>query len=255
MLPFACKDVASVPPTTVIIVDPNNIVRCDASDTVFAVSEEHVEPTDGWLHREGKPNMTICFMHSFGKCSGRTGGDPSTCYQVHIKRDVLATLRSQYVNAPRAFFTRIVHAQLTENLQNIISVSTRKEFRMQYLDYKVHNVLPTSGLQQYEAAYRSWLFYSDSKREGVMEENKVYQCDNYALRGTCPNEEECAGIHAQLNKAQVRDRAVAHALNKLTKASQSKEPIASYGGGGESFSATSLATSSLVSTQPQNASE
>lgn len=254
MLPYACKDVASDPPTTVIIVGPTKMLQCNTGDTVFAIGEENVEPTQGWLHRDGKPHMTICFMHSFGKCSGRNGTDPSTCFQVHVKVDVLAALRSQYVHQPLPLFTRIVHAQLTDNLRSIISISTKKEFKMQYLDYKVHDVAVTSGFHRYEAAYRRWLFSTDNNREGIMTDNKVFQCDDFALSGVCPNGNECTGIHALLSTAQVRDHAVAKTLTKLT---HSWQPTAtsSIGTGTSSSVVHGTPTSTPALRNPNSASD
>lgn len=240
MLPFACKDVASEPPTTVIVVDQEHPYRCSSGDVVFTVDISALELTEGWTHREGKPNLTICFMHSFGKCSGRTGGDPSTCYQVHLKREVLSELRRHYEHPHRPFFLRMVHSQLSDQVRQKIALHAKKDLKMQYLDYRVQDVALSSGLLQYEAAYRRWLFGPEQGRD-VVNENTVYQCENYALCGWCPNEEDCLGIHAPLNKARVRDQAVANALNKLTLIAQAQGSLgASFASGSGSAVASYL---------------
>ncbi|CAD2216455.1 hypothetical protein ADEAN_000391700 [Angomonas deanei] len=228
MLPFMCKDVVSDPPTVLLIVNPNDdSVR---PSNCFTVNIENVEPTKGWLERLGKPSINVCFMHSFGKCHGSADRDPSTCHHVHIKRDVLDELRKCYTNPPRRHFCKTVHAQLSSNVKDIISSCRGKEVKMWYLSYKISDVVPTSGLLQCEAAYRLWLF--DTTQDRKNEDVKVFLCDNYALFGSCPNGEECLGIHAPFNKAKIIESSIADVLRKLTPPNSlfSNSPCTSSGG-------------------------
>lgn len=219
LLPYGTRDVATEPPTKIYIIpcggDPPEVV--DTEETVFAVTEECIEPTKGWLNRKGKPLLTVCFMHSFGKCVGRRNSDPSTCFQIHIKAGVLNALRRHYTNPTRRFFTRTVKALITPELRQQLCVRASKELKLQYLEYRACDVQPSTGLLQYEATYRRWLFSNDANTEfaATME---VLQCPSYSMTGTCPSGNDCPFIHADLKKAQVRDPALARSLRDQSEA-------------------------------------
>lgn len=216
MLPYVSRDVATEPPTTVVIVSstgqPPELINND--EAVFAITEDCVEPTQGWQNREGKPLLTICFMHSFGKCAGRTNSDPRTCFQIHVKPHVLNALRRHYTNPTRRYFTRTIKAQLNPELRYQLSVKAHKELKVQYLEYRVQDTYPSAGLQQYEAAYRTWLFSDDQKTESGANIT-VMQCTLFASTGACPSNTDCPFIHAHPRNAQVRDPILSRALQDL----------------------------------------
>lgn len=217
MLPYVSRDVATEPPTTVVIVSssspPPELSSND--EVVFAITEDCVEPTEGWQNREGKPLLTICFMHSFGKCAGRVNSDPRTCFQIHVKPKILNALRRHYTNPTRRYFARTVKAQLSIELRQQLSVKAQKELKVQYLEYRVQDIYPSAGLQQYEAAYRSWIFSDDQKTEAGANIT-VMQCTLFANTGTCPSSSDCPFIHAHLKNAQVRDPILSRALRELS---------------------------------------
>lgn len=221
-LPYITRDVATEPPTTIVIVpcgsQPPELSNKD--EAVFAVTEDCVEPTKGWLNREGKPLLTVCFMHSFGKCVGRTNSNPATCFQIHIKANVLNALRKHYTNPTRRFFTRTVKALLSPELRQLLCMRAHKELKVQYLEYRVSDVFPSTGLLQYEAAYRRWLFSDDTNVDhaGTI---TVLQCLSFAMTGSCSCSTDCPYIHADLKKAQVRDPMLARALRDVSDITQS----------------------------------
>ncbi|KAG5470397.1 hypothetical protein LSCM1_01641 [Leishmania martiniquensis] len=216
-LPYVTRDVATEPPTTIVIVpcggQPPELSSKD--EAVFAVTEDCVEPTKGWINREGKPLLTVCFMHSFGKCVGRTNSNPATCFQIHIKANVLHALRKHYTNPIRRFFTRTVKALLSPELRQLLCIRAHKEFKVQYLEYRVSDVFPSAGLLQYEAAYRRWLFADDTSPEhaGTI---TVLQCLQFSMTGSCNCGTDCSYIHADLKKAQARDPMLACALRDIS---------------------------------------
>ncbi|KAG5495295.1 hypothetical protein GH5_02950 [Leishmania sp. Ghana 2012 LV757] len=216
-LPYITRDVATEPPTTIVIVpcggQPPELLSKD--EAVFAVTEDCVEPTKGWINREGKPLLTVCFMHSFGKCVGRTNSNPATCFQIHIKANVLHALRRHYTSPTRRFFTRTVKALLSPELRQLLCMCAHKEFKVQYLEYRVSDVFPSAGLLQYEATYRRWLFSDDTSAEhaGTI---TVLQCLQFSVTGSCNSGTDCPYIHADLKKAQARDPMLACALRDLS---------------------------------------
>ncbi|TPP43523.1 hypothetical protein CGC21_19610 [Leishmania donovani] len=220
-LPYITRDVATEPPTTIVIVScggqPPDLSSKD--ETMFAVTEDCVEPTKGWINREGKPLLTVCFMHSFGKCVGRTSSNPATCFQIHIKANVLNALRKHYTNPTRRFFTRTVKAMLSPELRRLLCMRAHKEFKVQYLEYRVSDVFPSTGLLQYEAAYRRWLFSDDTNAEhaGTI---TVLQCLHFSMTGSCDSSTDCPYIHADLKKAQARDPMLARALRDVSDVTQ-----------------------------------
>ncbi|EPY31063.1 hypothetical protein STCU_03641 [Strigomonas culicis] len=251
MLPYISRDVATEPPTTIVVIS-SHLPPPDLSnytDTVFAISEECIEPTEGWLNREGKPSLTICFMHSFGKCAGRMNSDPSTCFQIHVKPNILNSLRRRYTNPTRQYFTRTVKTQLSVDLRQQLSQKAGKEVKVQYLEYRFQDVFPSTGLIQYEAAYRRWLFGDEVENVettttggfSVAENNtflsppsgtspppkrhvcplnvSVVQCTAFAANGMCSMGVKCPFIHANLRNAQVRDPALARALRDFSAVS------------------------------------
>lgn len=225
-LPYVTRDVATEPPTTIVIVpcggQPPELSNKD--EAVFAVTEDCVEPTKGWLNREGKPLLTVCFMHSFGKCVGRTNNNPATCFQIHIKSNVLNALRKHYTNPTRRFFTRTVKALLSPELRQLLCMRAHKELKVQYLEYRVSDVFPSTGLLQYEATYRRWLFSDDTNVDhaGTI---TVLQCLSFAMAGSCSCSTDCPYIHADLKKAQVRDPMLARALRDVSDITHSPSSV------------------------------
>ncbi|KAK7199606.1 hypothetical protein NESM_000005700 [Novymonas esmeraldas] len=260
MLPYITRDVATEPPTTIVIVpcggQPPELSNKD--EAVFAVTEDCVEPTKGWINREGKPLLTVCFMHSFGKCVGRTNSNPATCFQIHIKANVLNALRKHYTNPTRRFFTRTVKALLSPELRQLLCMRAHKELKVQYLEYRVSDVFPSTGLLQYEAAYRRWLFSDDTNADhaGTI---TVLQCLHFSMTGSCTCGTDCPYIHADLKKAQVRDPMLARALRDVSDVTQGlpavslRVPKSLQPGQPQSFSPADGAYAALTDgTYPQN---
>ncbi|SYZ68517.1 hypothetical_protein [Leishmania braziliensis MHOM/BR/75/M2904] len=220
-LPYITRDVATEPPTAIVIVpcgdQPPEMSSKD--EAMFAVTEDCVEPTKGWINREGKPLLTVCFMHSFGKCVGRTNSNPATCFQIHIKANILNSLRKHYINPTRRFFARTVKALLSPELRQLLCMRANKELKVQYLEYRVTDVFPSTGLLQYEEAYRRWLFSADTNAEhaGAI---AVLQCLQFSTTGSCSFSTDCPCIHADLKKAQARDPILARALRDISEVTQ-----------------------------------
>lgn len=210
---YCTRDVISDPPTSVMIVHDIPAANGVASDVYF-VAEADVEITEGWNTRLGKSQLSICFMHSFGKCSGRCNSDPSTCHQIHIRRDALDAVRSTYRNRTRTLFSRTIKAHLGEELRLALSRVARKDLTLKYLEYRAQDVEETAGLKTYEAAYRSWLL-SPAGAPDTFHDTAVFQCPSFATTGRCDTGVECQGIHGDVRNAQVRDHVVANALRQL----------------------------------------
>lgn len=213
MLPYISRDVATEPPTTLIIIPIGTRppIMEQNNETVFAVTEDCVEPTDGWVNREGKPSLTVCFMHSFGKCTGRSDFNPKTCFQIHLNSAVLNSLRRHYSNPTRKFFSRTVKATIGSELRQQLSTVAKKTLKVQYLEYRVQDVYNTFGFTRYEASYRQWLF-GDGHQKDAFPAVSAAQCSLFAESGCCPKGKSCPYIHASPHKALVRDQVLNHAL-------------------------------------------
>lgn len=217
--PYCSRDVLTEPPTTVTIVSadslPAEIVAGDAP--FFKISEADVEPTDGWRSRHGKSQLSICFMHSFGKCSGRVARDPSTCHQIHIRREALDALRAQYKHKVRTFFCRTIKAHLQLPLREMLSRIAKKDLTLKYLEYRTQDVEPTDALFRYEQSYRLWLQAGNDPTAAAVPfpDAAVEQCTAFAVDGVCPKGSQCDAVHCHVAAAQVRDRAVSAALQQL----------------------------------------
>eukprot|EP00796_Vickermania_ingenoplastis_P013399 gene13399-9222_t len=181
----------------------------------FAITEDCVEPTDGWVNREGKPLLTVCFMHSFGKCTGRTDFNPRTCFQIHLNSVVLNSLRRHYSNPTRKFFSRTVKATIGPELRQQLSAVARKALKVQYLEYRVQDVYNTLGFMRYEAAYRQWLFGESSHQKEAFPAVSSEQCSLFAEAGSCPSGRHCPFIHASPHNALVRDQVLSQALRRF----------------------------------------
>lgn len=222
MLPYMSLDVATEPSTPVFIIPVNgeppaiNIGK----ETVFAITEDCVEPTDGWIHREGKPLLTVCFMHSFGKCTGRKNYNPRTCSQIHLNPIVLNSLRKQYSNPTRKFFTRTVRARIGPELRQQLSSLARKTLKVQYLEYRVQDVQTTLGFLRYEAAFKEWLFSDSCSKKDAPHTLGTEQCSLFAQTQSCPSGKNCPFIHASPHKATVRDRVLAKVLRLFPRTTQ-----------------------------------
>lgn len=212
---YCSRDVASEPPTSIMIV--RDISELDSHDPAsrFYVLESDVEPTSGWHSRFQKLQLSICFMHSFGKCIGRYHNDPSTCHQIHVRQAVIDDLRRSYINPVRRFFSRTVKAFLSLELLSVISQFARKDLTLQYLEYLAQDVQDTEGLRKYEASYRAWLT-APGGFQCAFHDITVPQCADYALRGSCALGRDCHAVHAHLHRAQVRDNIVVNALRQIS---------------------------------------
>lgn len=217
MLPYISRDVATEPPTTVMIIPiGSRPPAIEASkEIVFAITEDCVEPTDGWVNREGKPLLTVCFMHSFGKCTGRSDFNPKTCFQIHLNSVVLNSLRRHYSNPTRKFFSRTVKATIGPELRQQLSAVARKALKVQYLEYRVQDVYNTLGFMRYEAAYRQWLFGDSAQQKDAFPAVSSEQCSLFAEAGSCPSGRHCPFIHASPHNALVRDQVLSQALRRF----------------------------------------
>lgn len=217
MLPYFSRDVATDPPTPLVIIEKGSQPppMDTSNETIFAITEDCVEPTEGWINREGKPLLTVCFMHSFGKCTGRTDMNPRTCYQIHLNQAVLNSLRKHYSNPTRRFFSRTVKATLGTELRSQLSAIFKKKLKVVYLEYRVHDVYNTLGFSRYEAAYRQWLFSDIPPQKDGFPGVSSEQCTIFAQTFSCPNGKQCPFIHASPHHALVRDPVLSQALKKL----------------------------------------
>lgn len=207
-------DVATEPSTPIFIISVKGEPPAinPGNETIFAITEDCVEPTDGWVNREGKSLLTVCFMHSFGKCTGRKNFNPRTCSQIHLNPFVLNSLRKQYTNPTRKFFTRTVRAKIGPELRQQLSSLTRKSLKVQYLEYRVRDVRTTLGFLRYEAAYKDWLFSDNTSSKTAPHKLGTEQCSIFAQTNSCPSGKNCPFIHASPQKATVRDRVLGKAL-------------------------------------------
>lgn len=212
---YCTRDVISDPPTSVMIVrDTANFPSNATGGDVYTIDENDVEITEGWETRFGKSQLSICFMHSFGKCSGRCNNNPATCHQIHLRRAALDSLRATYRNRTRSLFSRTIKAHLSDDMRQTLSRIARKDLTLKYLEYRASDVEATDGLQNYEAAYRSWLL-SPPGTPDVFHDTCVFQCPIFATGGTCSAGERCGHIHGDVRNAQVRDHMVSNALRQL----------------------------------------
>ena len=215
---FVTKDIATEPPTTVLIsLDAEDVTL--EGDT-FVVPAKFVEPTAGWTNRQGKA-LTICVMHSFGKCSGRDSSDPSSCQQIHLKLEVLAKIRKDYTFPTREFFSRTVKARIDDNLRQLISQVLRRPVpSLQYLEYRSKDVLATSGSRHYERKFRDWLHSPSGPASFSVD--SCFQCNSFATQGECPEGEKCENIHANMMQALSRDRGVMSAIEHISRSQQNQ---------------------------------
>lgn len=211
---YCTRDVISDPPTSVMVVRDSANFPSGGSADVYTIDESEVEVTEGWDTRFGKSQLSICFMHSFGKCSGRCNNNPATCHQIHLRRPALDALRSTYRNRTRNLFSRTIKAHLSDDMRQALSRIARKELTLKYLEYRASDVEATDGLQNYEAAYRTWLL-SPPGTPDLFHETCVFQCPSFATSGHCASGERCGHIHGDVRNAQVRDHMVANALRQL----------------------------------------
>jgi hypothetical protein len=210
---YCTRDVISDPPTSVMIV--REIVNCNTpTGDVYSIDESEVEVTEGWETRFGKSQLSICFMHSFGKCSGRCNNNPATCHQIHLRREALDALRATYRNRTRTLFSRTIKAHLSDDMRQALSRIARKDLTLKYLEYRASDVDVTEGLQSYETAYRAWL-QSPTGTPDLFHDTCVFQCATFATTGSCNAAERCRHIHGDVRNAQVRDHMVANALRQL----------------------------------------
>jgi hypothetical protein len=212
---YYSRDVASEPPTPIAIVKDVSDLDPHDPHCRFYILEQDLEPTEGWNTRQHKSQLSICFMHSFGKCLGRYQNDPATCHQVHVRQSVIEGLRSRYHHPVRRFFSRTIKARLQPELLSVISQVARKDLTLQYLEYLAHDVRETEGLHRYEQSYRAWLAAPGGFHH-AFHETSVPQCTDFVLRGVCALERQCPGVHAHLCRAQVRDAVVMGALRTIS---------------------------------------
>jgi hypothetical protein len=238
---YESKDVYSQPPTTIVIRlrgcddEAAGSVVCDR--TRFLIDESEVEETAGFQQRFAKPQqLTVCFNHSFGKCTGRTGTDPATCQQLHIRRQVLDALRQEYKYERRTFMSRTVKAFIPNDLKAWLYAATRgKSGSMLYFEFMTSDVRDTEGLRSFETAFREWLLHdphlgsqassrSPTKvalappaptQSGPFRCDNVLLCSRFNFTQHCDDGAACKFIHADLSRAMTRDPVIAQALEHL----------------------------------------
>ncbi len=187
---------------------------------MFSVCVDDIEPTRGWSGRYTK-GVRICLKHSFGKCFERCVDGVSSCFQIHIKTDVLKMLRRNYTNPVRRYLCERVITYLPKelyyNVPQEIEVTLN---RMIFIEFNLP--LPnTRGLDKYEKMYRVWLstyfptkLHSDKFRVDM----RATICPIFATEGKCPNREACEYIHADPKFARIGEvRMRSHFIKTFSK--------------------------------------
>lgn len=219
---YLTRDLSTDPPTPLAIVRNELEAHERTMDgfTVFCVAECHVEPTIGWAQRAGKPQLSVCFSHSYGKCAGRSGSDPATCHQLHIQRDALAAMRSKFLLPRRQQLCRTVKVNVSEDVKRAVSeyLPAGKALQMHYLEFPTTEVLPSAGLDAYDEQYRAWLHRELAPQEKIepFTCKAIHLCTSFCILRNCPMKELCTMIHVPLRAAQTRDPLVAEILRKMS---------------------------------------
>lgn len=231
---YYTRDLMTDPPTIIQIVPapsesltmqrmPSKVV----ADT-FKISFDDIEPTAGWLSDRNNASLDICFMHSFGKCYGKIREkDSRTCHQIHVKREVLDSLRKYYVNPQRHYFCRTMKANVTEKFAQVLSLLARRRIALQYLEFRTDDIEVTAGSMEYEVEYRHWLVSdgdtqrkTSAKAANVATDNFFSSsnlCWDFALTGRCSKGASCPDLHGHVAKALTKDRFVKAALAEMGK--------------------------------------
>lgn len=229
---YFTRDMLTEPPTVVQIVPGTNSglalpkgAKHNGNTPCFTITYADIEPTAGWLSDRNNASLDICFMHSFGKCSGKARDkDPRTCHQIHVKRAVLDKLRKSYVNPQRHYFCRTIKSNVTEKFGQVLSLLARRRFALQYLEFKTEDVDVTAGSTAYEVEYRHWLVSEatpkdiDSRPVNSHTDNFISTSDlcwDFALTGRCAKGAACPDIHGHIAKALTKDRYVRMALEEM----------------------------------------
>lgn len=231
---YITRDVLTCPPTIVKIIlsSPiavNHQYRVEETGE-YIVSLKDLEPTAGWVEDRCKSPLDICFMHSFGKCFGKTKEkDSSTCHQIHIKREVLDAMRRTYTFNQRRYFCRTMKANIDENVSQKLWNLVHKRLSLQYLEFKTEDIDVTAGSTTYEVEYRKWLLLSNS--HSTLKGDQNSQCENYysttnlcpeyAVLGRCSKGASCLNIHGLLVNSLSKHRYVKIALREIQKVDES----------------------------------
>ena len=233
---YVTKDMYSQPPTNYLILNQAATAalvadaRAQCPDCVV-ISEDDIEATAGYRERHSKAQgLSICFNFSFGKCSGRSNGDPATCHQIHVKQDTLNRLREGYVHPRRTFMSRTVKALIAWELKAVLSRMTcGKSDSMMYFEFLTTDVHETAGRHTYEHKYRCWL-QNDSaslSSSASPERNSARTtpapfccsgmelCAQFCLTQQCVYGPACSKIHPNLGSAMTRDPTISDALKQL----------------------------------------
>lgn len=252
---YFTRDLMTDPPTVIQILSlPADAISSQRipgknGPQVFKVSLDDIEPTAGWLSDRNNSSLDICFMHSFGKCYGKLREkDPRTCHQLHIKREVLDSLRRHYVNPQRNYFCRTMKANVSEKFAQVLTLLARRRITLQYLEFRTDDIEVTAGSTEYEVEYRHWLLTGDDSQRKAVPKPANIQTDNFistsslcwdfALTGRCSKGASCPELHGHVAKALTKDRYVKSALTEMGKK--------------DSWSATAVAT---VTGTPSNFSQ
>lgn len=227
---YFTRDMLTDPPTIIQIV-PNASYFQHSGDNSgrppqhVSITFADIEPTEGWLSDRNNASLDICFMHSFGKCSGKARErNPRTCHQIHVKREVLDSLRKMYINPQRHYFCRTMKANITPQFSQVLSLFARRNFSLQYLEFRTDDIDVTAGSTSYEVQYRNWLV-CDTELARESKSNAPTQnfistsniCWDYAITGKCPRGSACQDIHGHIAKALIKDRFVRMALEEMSK--------------------------------------
>lgn len=228
---YLTRDVLTCPPTIVKIILFSAVTvphpyRVEETGE-YIISLDDVEPTAGWMGDRCRSSPDICFMHSFGKCFGKTKKkDASTCHQIHIKRDVLDAIRSTYTFNQRTYFCRTMKANINENVSQKLWNLVGKKLSLQYLEFKTEDIDVTAGSTAYEVDYRKWLLSSgtlfNSKNGQSIHPDNYFSgtnlCPEYAVLGRCLKGASCQNIHGLLVNSLSKHRYVKIALREISKA-------------------------------------
>lgn len=227
---YLTRDVLTDPPTVIsIVLLPTLCFQSTLGNSAtYCISVNDIEPTSGWLGDRNRLSLDICFMHSFGKCTGKAREKlPSTCHQIHVKRNVLDALRTTYSNQQRRYFCRTMKANITTEVSQLLWNVARRRFSLHYLEFKTEDIDVTAGSTAYEVEYRKWLtddvcppsFTEVEKRSTAVDNffTSTNLCWEYAVTGRCIKGASCMDIHGLLVKSLSKHRYVKMALKEISR--------------------------------------
>jgi hypothetical protein len=215
--PITTNDVYTQPPTRIVI----HAARRDApaapgpyhsgAAPPFALCADDVDPSAGWASRArgGAGDLTVCLQYSFGTCSGKTAGDPSSCQQLHVKPAAMKALRLRYTHPARAFFLRKLRCPLDADVAAAVARVQPRAPGAIYLEFLAAACEATQGKLDAERKYRAFLETSGAAPAAAgVEASTVPLCRAFAAGGRCAAGAGCALLHAKIGDASTKDRLV-----------------------------------------------